>query len=33
MSIEVRALNKRFGRTVVCDDLNLDIEIRVLPTM
>jgi sulfate/thiosulfate transport system ATP-binding protein len=25
MSIEVRQLNKRFGRTVVCDDLNLDI--------
>jgi sulfate transport system ATP-binding protein len=25
MSIEVRNLNKRFGETVVCDDLNLDI--------
>jgi len=25
MSIEVRALNKRFGKTVVCDKLNLDI--------
>jgi sulfate transport system ATP-binding protein len=25
MSIEVRHLNKRFGATVVCDDLNLDI--------
>ena len=25
MSIEVRNLNKRFGRTVVCDNLNLDI--------
>jgi len=25
MSIEVRALNKRFGQTVVCDNLNLDI--------
>jgi spermidine/putrescine ABC transporter ATP-binding subunit len=25
MSIEVRGLNKRFGATVVCDDLNLDI--------
>jgi sulfate transport system ATP-binding protein len=25
MSIEVRNLNKRFGPTVVCDDLNLDI--------
>jgi sulfate transport system ATP-binding protein len=25
MSIEVRGLNKRFGSTVVCDDLNLDI--------
>ncbi len=25
MSIEVRKLNKRFGATVVCDDLNLDI--------
>jgi len=25
MSIEVRNLNKRFGATVVCDDLNLDI--------
>ncbi len=25
MSIEVRHLNKRFGQTVVCDDLNLDI--------
>jgi sulfate/thiosulfate transport system ATP-binding protein len=25
MSIEIRQLNKRFGATVVCDDLNLDI--------
>ena len=25
MTIEVRGLNKRFGKTVVCDDLNLDI--------
>jgi sulfate/thiosulfate transport system ATP-binding protein len=25
MSIEVRKLNKAFGKTVVCDDLNLDI--------
>ena len=25
MSIEVRGLNKRFGATVVCDDLSLDI--------
>ncbi|HSW21627.1 MAG TPA: ATP-binding cassette domain-containing protein, partial [Burkholderiaceae bacterium] len=25
MGIEVRNLNKRFGATVVCDDLNLDI--------
>lgn len=25
MSIEVRNLNKRFGKTVVCDDLTLDI--------
>jgi sulfate transport system ATP-binding protein len=25
MSIEVRQLNKRFGKTVVCDNLNLDI--------
>ncbi|WP_128002171.1 sulfate/molybdate ABC transporter ATP-binding protein [Piscinibacter defluvii] len=25
MSIEVRGLNKRFGATVVCDNLNLDI--------
>ena len=25
MSIQVRNLNKRFGATVVCDDLNLDI--------
>ncbi|MDO9075814.1 MAG: sulfate ABC transporter ATP-binding protein [Rubrivivax sp.] len=25
MSIEVRNLNKAFGKTVVCDDLNLDI--------
>ncbi|MGC4078706.1 MAG: sulfate ABC transporter ATP-binding protein [Rubrivivax sp.] len=25
MSIEVRSLKKRFGSTVVCDDLNLDI--------
>ena len=25
MSIEVRHLNKRFGQTVVCDNLNLDI--------
>ena len=25
MSIEVRNLNKRFGNTVVCDNLNLDI--------
>jgi sulfate transport system ATP-binding protein len=25
MSIEVRNLNKRFGKTVVCDQLNLDI--------
>jgi sulfate transport system ATP-binding protein len=25
MSIEVRHVNKRFGATVVCDDLNLDI--------
>jgi sulfate transport system ATP-binding protein len=25
MSIEVRGLNKRFGKTVVCDNLNLDI--------
>src|SRR5262247_493494 len=25
MGIEVRNLNKRFGRTVVCDNLNLDI--------
>jgi len=25
MSIEVRRLNKRFGETVVCDDLSLDI--------
>ncbi|MEN9545189.1 MAG: hypothetical protein RLZZ598_2022 [Pseudomonadota bacterium] len=25
MSIEVRHLNKRFGKTVVCDDLTLDI--------
>jgi sulfate/thiosulfate transport system ATP-binding protein len=25
MSIEIRNLNKRFGATVVCDDLNLDI--------
>jgi sulfate transport system ATP-binding protein len=25
MSIEVRGLNKRFGQTVVCDNLNLDI--------
>src|SRR5437773_2785052 len=25
MSIEVRNLNKRFGPTVVCDNLNLDI--------
>jgi sulfate transport system ATP-binding protein len=25
MSIEVRGLNKRFGQTVVCDELNLDI--------
>jgi len=26
MSIEIRNLNKRFGQTVVCDNLNLDIE-------
>jgi sulfate transport system ATP-binding protein len=26
MTIEVRNLNKRFGATVVCDDLNLDIQ-------
>jgi len=26
MSIEVRNLNKRFGKTVVCDNLNLDIQ-------
>ena len=25
MSIEVRHLQKRFGQTVVCDDLSLDI--------
>ena len=25
MSIEIRDLNKRFGKTVVCDNLNLDI--------
>ncbi|HZF78998.1 MAG TPA: ATP-binding cassette domain-containing protein, partial [Rubrivivax sp.] len=25
MSIEVRHLNKRFGSTIVCDNLNLDI--------
>ena len=25
MAIEVRNLNKRFGPTVVCDNLNLDI--------
>ena len=25
MSIEVRNLNKRFGATVVCDNLSLDI--------
>jgi len=25
MSIEIRNLNKRFGATIVCDDLNLDI--------
>ncbi|MES2098723.1 MAG: sulfate ABC transporter ATP-binding protein, partial [Pseudomonadota bacterium] len=25
MSIEIRHLNKRFGNTVVCDNLNLDI--------
>ena len=25
MSIEIRNLNKRFGNTVVCDNLNLDI--------
>jgi sulfate transport system ATP-binding protein len=25
MSIEIRNLNKRFGATVVCDDLNMDI--------
>ncbi|MBC8057289.1 MAG: sulfate ABC transporter ATP-binding protein, partial [Rhizobiales bacterium] len=25
MSIEIRNLNKRFGKTVVCDNLNLDI--------
>ena len=25
MSIEIRNLNKRFGNTVVCDKLNLDI--------
>jgi len=25
MTIEVRGLNKRFGKTVVCDELNLDI--------
>ena len=25
MSIEIRNLNKRFGQTVVCDNLNLDI--------
>jgi sulfate transport system ATP-binding protein len=25
MSIEIRGLNKRFGTTVACDDLNLDI--------
>src|SRR6187431_2479357 len=25
MSIEVRGLNKRFGQTVVCDNLTLDI--------
>ena len=25
MSIEIRNLHKRFGRTVVCDDVNLDI--------
>src|SRR5512139_32043 len=25
MGIEVRHLNKRFGKTVVCDDLTLDI--------
>ncbi|HWI09777.1 MAG TPA: sulfate ABC transporter ATP-binding protein [Burkholderiaceae bacterium] len=25
MSIEIRHLNKRFGKTVVCDNLNLDI--------
>ena len=25
MSIEIRNLNKRFGATVVCDNLNLDI--------
>jgi sulfate transport system ATP-binding protein len=25
MSIEVRNLNKAFGKTVVCDNLNLDI--------
>mgnify|MGYP003693690865 CR=1 FL=1 len=27
MSIEVRNLNKRFGATVVCDNLNLDIAV------
>ena len=25
MSIEIRSLNKAFGKTVVCDNLNLDI--------
>ena len=25
MSIEIRNLNKRFGKTVVCNNLNLDI--------
>ena len=25
MSIAIRNLNKRFGQTVVCDQLNLDI--------
>jgi sulfate transport system ATP-binding protein len=30
MGIEVRNLNKRFGATVVCDDLNLDIPAGAL---
>ena len=25
MSIEIRNLNKRFGQTLVCDNVNLDI--------